>query len=112
VTEKIRSIMDPALGMEGACIPWLNKRDIEPLLINTETEYIQKDEIPGIRIYRAAGKKEPFDIFFCKTKYNAYKILMGLQKEAVETLMVRRSRSDLEFMKNTGSSAELAGQTP
>ncbi len=108
VTEKIRSIMDPVLGMEGACIPWLNKRDIEPLLINTESEYIQTDEIPGIRIFRAAGKKEPFDIFFCKTKYNAYKILMGLQKEAVETLMAQRSRSDLEFMKNTGSASDLA----
>jgi len=105
VTEKIRSIMDPVLGMEGACIPWLNKRDIEPLLINAESEYIQTDEIPGIRIFRAAGKKEPFDIFFCKTKYNAYKILMGLQKEAVETLMAQRSRSDLEFMKNTGSAS-------
>ncbi len=108
VTEKIRSIMDPVLGMEGACIPWLNKRDIEPLLINTESEYIQTDEIPGIRIFRAAGKKEPFDIFFCKTKYNAYKILMGLQKEAVETLMAQRSRSDLEFMKNTGSASDPA----
>ena len=109
VTEKIRSIMDPVLGMEGACIPWLNKRDIEPLLINTESEYIQTDDIPGIRMYRAAGKKEPFDIFFCKTKYNAYKILMGLQKEEVETLMAQRSRSDLEFMKNTGSSSVQAG---
>jgi len=108
VTEKIRSIMDPVLGMEGACIPWLNKRDIEPLLINTESEYIQTDEIPGIRIFRAAGNKEPFDIFFCKTKYNAYKILMGLQKEAVETLMAQRSRSDLEFMKNTGSASDPA----
>ena len=109
VTEKIRSIMDPVLGMEGACIPWLNKRDIEPLLINTESEYIQTDDVPGIRMYRAAGKKEPFDIFFCKTKYNAYKILMGLQKEEVETLMAQRSRSDLEFMKNTGSSSVQAG---
>jgi len=108
VTEKIRSIMDPVLGMEGACIPWLNKRDIEPLLINTESEYIQTDEIPGIRMFRAAGNKEPFDIFFCKTKYNAYKILMGLQKEAVETLMAQRSRSDLEFMKNTGSASDPA----
>jgi Lon-like ATP-dependent protease len=108
VTEKIRSIMDPVLGMEGACIPWLNKRDIEPLLINTDSEYIQTDEIPGIRIFRAAGKKEPFDIFFCKTKYNAYKILMGLPKEAVETLMAQRSRNDLEFMRNTGRSSDQA----
>ena len=110
VTEKIRSIMDPDLGMEGACIPWLNKRYIEPLLINAESKYILTDDIPGIRIYRAAGKKEPFDIFFCKTKYNAYQILMGLRKEAVETLMAQRSKSDLEFMKNTDSSSDQVEQ--
>ena len=106
VTEKIRSIMDPDLGMEGACIPWLNKRDIEPLLINAESEYIQTDDIPGIRMYRNAGKKEPFDIFFCKTKYNAYKILMGLTKKEVETLMVHRSKNDLEFMRNINGSSD------
>jgi hypothetical protein len=33
---------------------------------------------------------------------------MGLQKEAVETLMAQRSRSDLEFMKNTGSASDPA----
>jgi Lon-like ATP-dependent protease len=104
VTEKIRSIMDPALGMEGACIPWLNKRDIEPLLINTESEYIQNDDIPGIRIYRAEEKKEPFDIFFCKTKYSVYKILMGLPKEEVEFRMAQRSKNDLEFMRNAQDS--------
>jgi Lon-like ATP-dependent protease len=108
VTEKIRSIMDPDLGMEGACIPWLNKRDIEPLLINAESEYIQTDDIPGIRIYRKADKKEPFDIFFCKTKYNAYKILMGLTKKEVETRMVHRSKSDLEFMRNTTGASDAA----
>jgi Lon-like ATP-dependent protease len=99
VTEKIRSIMDPELGMEGACIPWLNKRDIEPLLINTENEYIQKDKIPGIRIYRAEDRQDPFDIYFCKTKYNAYEILMGLQKEEVETRMAERSKKDLEIIQ-------------
>ncbi|MBT8331502.1 MAG: hypothetical protein KJP06_04145, partial [Deltaproteobacteria bacterium] len=98
-----RSIMDPDLGMEGACIPWLNKRDIEPLLINADSEYIQTDDIPGIRIYRKDGKKETFDIFFCKTKYNVYKILMGLHNEAVETLMAQRSKSDLEFMRNVNA---------
>jgi Lon-like ATP-dependent protease len=98
--------MDPDLGMEGACIPWLNKRDIEPLLINAESEYIQTDEIPGIRIYRATRPKEPFDIFFCKTKYNAYKILMGLTKKEVETLMVQRSKGDLEFMRNVNGSPD------
>jgi Lon-like ATP-dependent protease len=105
VTEKIRSIMDPELGMEGACIPWLNKRDIEPLLINAESEYIQNDDIPGIRIYRAEDKKEPFDIFFCKTKYNAYKILMGLPKKEVEFRMAQRSKKDLEFMNNAEGSS-------
>ena len=100
VTEKIRSIMDPDLGMEGACIPWLNKYDIEPLLINTENEYIQKDEIPGIRIFRMSAKKDPFDIYFCKTKFNAYKILMGLGKEEIQTKMVERSKENLAFMQN------------
>jgi Lon-like ATP-dependent protease len=100
VTEKVRSIMDPVLGMEAACIPWLNKYDVEPLLINTDNEYIQKDEIPGIRIYREDGRKNPFDIYFCKTKYNAYKILMGLGKEEVEARMVERSQKDLAFMHN------------
>lgn len=99
VTEKIRSIMDPVLGMEGACIPWQNKHDIEPLLINTEYEYIQNDEVPGIRIYRIQKKKDPFDIYFCKTKYNAYKILMGMDKEEVESRMTVRSKEDLEFIQ-------------
>lgn len=111
VTEKIRSIMDPDLGMEGACIPWLNKRDIEPLLINAESEYVQTDDIPGIRIYRDEGKKEPFDIFFCKTKYNAYKILMGLDKTEVETLMIQRSKSDLESMRNINASSDPVDST-
>jgi Lon-like ATP-dependent protease len=98
--------MDPDLGMEGACIPWLNKRDIEPLLINAKSGYIQTDDIPGIRIYRDEGKKEPFDIFFCKTKYNAYKILMGLDRTEVETLMIQRSKRDLEFMRNINASSD------
>jgi Lon-like ATP-dependent protease len=100
VTEKIRSIMDPALGMEGVCIPWQNKHDIEPLLINSEHEYIQKDEIPGIRIYRAKEQKDPFDIYFCKTKYSAYKILMGLDKKEIENKMTARSKKDLKFIQN------------
>ena len=99
VTEKMRSIMEPVLEMEGACIPWQNKRDIEPLLINTEYEYIRKDEVPGIRIHRIQKKKTPFDIYFCKTKYNAYKILMGLDKEEVENRMTTRSQRDLEFIQ-------------
>jgi Lon-like ATP-dependent protease len=97
VTEKVRSIMDTDLTMEGACIPWPNKYDIEPLLVNMDFEYIQKEEIPGIRIFRTEGKKDPFDIYFCKTKYNAYKILMGLSKEEVEEKMVERSKKDLKY---------------
>jgi Lon-like ATP-dependent protease len=100
VTEKVRSIMDPDLGMEGACIPWQNKHDIEPLLINIDSEYIQKGEIPGIRIYRDSEKQNPFDIFFCKTKYNAYKIIMGLDQEDVEKKMVERSKKDFELIMN------------
>ncbi len=112
VTEKIRSIMDSELGMEGACIPWLNKRDIEPLLINTETEYIRKSEIPGIRIYRSEGKKDPFDIYFCKTKYNAYEILMGLDRQEVEDRMAQRSKKDLAFLHGLNSSGgETADST-
>jgi Lon-like ATP-dependent protease len=98
VTEKVRSIMDTDLTMEGACIPWQNKYDVEPLLVNMEFEYIQKDEVPGIRIFRTEDRKDPFDIYFCKTKYNAYRILMGLTREEVEERMTERSKADIEFM--------------
>ena len=103
VTEKLRSIMDPDVGMEGACIPWPNKHDVEPLLINSAYEYIQKDEVPGIRIYRTEGKKNPFDIYFCKTKYNTYKILMNLDKNEVENRMAERSKKDLAFIQSMRS---------
>ncbi len=106
VTEKIRSIMDPGLGMEGACIPWLNKHDIEPLLVNAEAEYVQLEGIPGIRIYRGRERTEPFDIYFCKTKFNAYKILMGLDKQEVEARMAERSRQDLVFLSHVERAAE------
>jgi Lon-like ATP-dependent protease len=100
--------MDPALGMHGACRPWLNKNDIEPHLINVESEYIQMDEIPGIRISRSENKKNPFDVYFCKTKFNAYKILMGLDKEALEMRMTARSRKDLEFVRNLKKTSKAA----
>jgi len=116
VTEKIRSIMDSELGMEGACIPWLNKLDIEPLLVNAEAEYIQQGEIPGIRIYRTANRKEPFDIYFCKTKYNVYQVLMGLDREEVEDRMAERSRQDSQFLRNLSPVSDRpsreAGSTP
>lgn len=99
VTEKVRSIMDTDLTMEGACIPWQNKYDIEPLLVNMDFEYIQADEVPGIRIYRTEEKKDPFDIYFCKTKYNAYRILMGLSREEIEDRMTERSKRDLQLMR-------------
>ncbi|GBD95455.1 DNA-binding ATP-dependent protease La [bacterium BMS3Abin06] len=100
VTEKIRSIMDTDFTMEGACIPWQNKYDIEPLLVNMDFEYIQKDDIPGIRIYRTEGKRDPFDIYFCKSKYNAYRILMGLTREEIDERMTERSKKDFEFMRH------------
>lgn len=96
VTEKLRSIMDPDLGMTGACIPWQNKHDIEPLLINAEAEYLQNGDIPGIRIYRSAQRTDPFDVFFCKTKFCVYRILMDIDRQNLETLMIERSRKDLE----------------
>jgi Lon-like ATP-dependent protease len=108
VTEKLRSIMDPDLGMEGACVPWQNKRDIEPLLINMEYEYIRKEEIPGIRIYRSPERQDPFDIYFCKTKYNAYKVLMGLNAQEVEERMAERSRSDLAFYQKSAGAPLMA----
>ncbi|WP_028316355.1 S16 family serine protease [Desulfatibacillum aliphaticivorans] len=99
VTEKVRSIMDIDLGMEGACVPWQNMQDIEPLLVNAHCRYIQKDDIPGVRIYRTEGENDPFDVYFCKTKYNAYKILMGLDKAEVEDRITQRSRKDLLFIQ-------------
>ena len=99
VTEKVKSVMDVELGMKGVCIPWQNKHDVEPLLINKKCEYIQKDEIPGIRIFRSNGRKNPFDIFFCKTKYNIYKILMGLDKDEIEDKIMTRSKKDFEFKR-------------
>ena len=100
VTEKIRSIMDPSLGMEGACIPWQNRHDVEPLLVNSEFEYVQESEIPGIRIFREEGHRYPFDIYFCKTKYNAYKITMGLDREEVKRRMAERSKRDWDASRH------------
>lgn len=101
VAEKLRSVMDEDLAMEGACIPWQNKHDIEPLLINRAIEYVERAAIPGIRIYRKEGRNLPFDIYFCKDKYSAYEIMMGLDRQEVEGLMIERSLKDLEFMKNS-----------
>jgi len=110
VTEKVRSIMDCDLGMEGACVPWLNKHDVEPLLVNAEAEYVQRGTVPGIRIFRGPNRTEPFDIFFCKTKYNVYTILMGLEPEAVEQRMAERSRGDLNFLHRVNCEAAVASE--
>ncbi len=109
-TEKVRSIMDSEIGMEGACVPWQNRRDIEPLLLNIEFEYIQKDEIPGVRIFRMVDKKDPFDIYFCKTKYNVYKILMGLDRKDIEEKMVLRSKKDLDMIRGRSNSFNEPGK--
>ena len=102
VTEKLRSVMDPRLGMVGACIPWQNKHDVEPLLINAATAYVQTDNIPGIRIYRENDHQAPFDIFFCKTKWQVYRIMMGLDQNAVESRMADRCRNDHQALHETG----------
>jgi Lon-like ATP-dependent protease len=99
VTEKIRSIMDADLGMEGACIPWQNKHDVQPLLVNTDSEFVVSGGIPGIRIFRERDRQSPFDIYFCKTKYGAYRILMGLDREAVERRMADRCRKDHDLIR-------------
>jgi Lon-like ATP-dependent protease len=111
VTEKVRSIMDCDLGMEGACIPWLNKHDVEPLLINADAEYVQRGTVPGIRIFRGPNRTEPFDLFFCKTKYHVYTILMGLEPEAVEARMAERSRGDLNFLRRVNGAASGASES-
>ena len=102
--------MDPDLGMAGACIPWQNKHDVEPLLVNADFDFILEGAIPGIRIHREAGNGAPFDIFFCKTKYHAYRILMGLDPETVEQRMAERSRRDSEFLR--AEKARLAPFAP
>ena len=66
---------------------------------------------PGSGFTGRMKKRDAFDIYFCKTKYNAYKILMGLQKEEVETRIAQKSKNDLEFMQNTSGSLYLAEQT-
>ena len=108
VTEKVRSIMDTGLTMEGACIPWQNKYDIEPLLVNMEFEYVQQDEVPGIRIFRTEERKDPFTIFFCKTKYNVYRIVMGLTREEIEARMMERSKKDFKFIQHIQKRKEVS----
>jgi len=104
VTEKLRSIMDPVLGMSGACVPWQNKHDIEPLLINKTSEYLLKDQIPGIRIFREANRQAPFDVYFCKTKWHVYQIMMAIDRDQVERRMADRCRRDTDLIKRSDRS--------
>lgn len=103
VTEKIRSIMDPFLGMSGACLPWQNKHDIQPLLINCRSEYLLQEDIPGIRIYRQ-GDEAPFDVYFCKTKWHVYQIMMHIDRDQVERRMADRCRRDSDVVRRSDRS--------
>jgi Lon-like ATP-dependent protease len=99
VPEKVRSIMHPDLDMAGACVPWQNRHDIEPLIVNTSCEAIFQHGIPGLRIFREPGRALPFDIYFLKTRYHAYQILMGIDEREIEAMMIERSRKDLEMIQ-------------
>jgi Lon-like ATP-dependent protease len=98
VTEKVRSIMDPFLGMTGVCLPWQNKHDIQPLLINCRAEYLQHEDIPGLRIHREKDEPAPFDVYFCKTKWHVYQIMMDIDRDQVERRMAERCRRDAEMI--------------
>ncbi len=102
ITEKVRSIMDPFLGMRGVCVPWQNKHDIQPLLINCRTEYLQHGAIPGIRIHREGDTPAPFDVYFCKTKWHVYQILMAVERDQVERRMAERCQRDSELIDKKG----------
>lgn len=104
VTEKLRSIMDPYLGMSGACVPWQNKHDSEPLMINKNCEYLLQKGIPGIRIYRSGVDQDPFDVFFCKTKWHVYQIMMTIDRDQVERPMADRCRRDSDVVRRTDRS--------
>ena len=104
VTEKLRSIMDPYLGMSGACVPWQNKHDIEPLLINNHTEYLRQGVVPGIRIYRTGPDQAPFDVYFCKTKWHVYQIMMRVDRDQVERRMADRCRHDVAVVSRSDRS--------
>jgi len=83
---------------------------VEPLLINTDCEYIESVAIPGIRLFREPERQAPFDIYFCKTKYNVYQIMMGLDRTAVEARMAARSHQDQALIRaNAGPGAGEAG---
>ncbi|GAB6094341.1 ATP-dependent protease LonB [Desulfatiferula olefinivorans] len=114
VTEKVRSIMDPMLNMMGAIVPWQNREDIEPLLVNVEAEPIRNGEIPGIRIFRSEDRQDPFDIYFIKTKYNAYRILMDIDRDEFEKKMARRCRMDFDVMQSmkTGGGIKTTEKDP
>jgi len=111
-TEKLRSIMDPVLGMSGACVPWQNKHDIEPLLINKTSEYLLQEDIPGIRIYRQANCQAPFDVYFCKTKWHVYRIMMAIDRDQVERRMADRCRRDSDVIRRSDRSWRRSPASP
>ena len=96
--------MDPYLGMSGACVPWQNKHDIEPLLINNHTEYLRQGVVPGIRIYRTGPDQAPFDVYFCKTKWHVYHIMMRVDRDQVERRMADRCRHDVAVVSRSDRS--------
>ena len=106
VTEKISSVMDPELNMIGVCVPWQNRKDIEPLLINTGAEIIAKDGVPGIRIYRSGGTSRSFDIYFCKKREDAYKVMLGMDMDSIGKKMYLRTFSDFKKLQDTPKTME------
>ena len=95
VTAKLRAAFDPDIEMEGACIPWQNRRDVEPLLLNAKFEYVDTGGIPGVRIFRQADREKPFDVFFIKTRYDAYRIMLGLgETEILQRLKAASKRTE------------------
>jgi len=96
VTAKLRAACDREIEMAGACIPWQNRRDVEPLLLNTDYEYVEADGIPGVRIYREPEKEKPFDVYFVKTRYDAYRIMLGLN----ESELLERIRSGVSSIES------------
>jgi len=83
VTAKLRAAWDPEIAMAGACIPWQNRRDVEPLLVNNRFEYHETDGIPAVRIHREEAPDLPFDVYFVRTRYEAYRIMLGLGRDEV-----------------------------
>ena len=83
VTAKLIAALDREVDMDGACIPWQNRKDVEPLLLNAEYEEVEEGGIPGVRIFRESERQNSFDVYFVKTRYDAYRIMLGLTEEEI-----------------------------